>query len=164
MRQVLANLVDNARKYARPEVPPEIEVSAAREGDRVVVSVRDNGIGVPAEDRERVFDRFQRAGATRSASRGSGIGLSICRTIVERHGGTIACLPVEDGPGSVFRFRPARGRVLSETNVSPCAGTAPRARRLDRGQHVPPIHRAGDTHAQHRPRHLRRPRAGPHHP
>lgn len=110
VRQVLANLVDNARKYARPEVPPEIEVSAAREGDRVVVSVRDNGIGVPAEDRDRVFDRFQRAGATRSASRGSGIGLSICRTIVERHGGTIACLPVEDGPGSVFRFDlPAAG-------------------------------------------------------
>lgn len=104
VRQVLANLVDNALKYARPDVPPSVEVSAVREGDRVVVSVRDNGIGVPEEDRQRVFDRFQRAGATRSASRGSGIGLSICRAIVERHGGTIACLPVEDGPGSVFRF------------------------------------------------------------
>ncbi len=111
VRQLVANLVDNALKYARPGVEAHVEVAAVRDGDRVVLSVADNGLGVPDEDRDLVFERFHRAGQAGGGARGSGIGLSICRTIVERHGGTIACLPREEGPGSVFRLDlPAAGR------------------------------------------------------
>lgn len=110
VRQVVANLLDNAVKYARPGVAAHVEVGAVRAGDRVLVRLADNGVGVPADDRDAIFDRFNRGGAAGTAARGSGIGLSICRTILERHGGTIACLPREDGPGSVFTFDlPAAG-------------------------------------------------------
>lgn len=111
VRQLVANLVDNALKYARPDVAAHVEVVAVRQGERVVLSVADNGLGVPDEDRDLVFERFHRAGQAGGSARGSGIGLSICRTIVERHGGTIACLPREEGPGSVFRLDlPVAGR------------------------------------------------------
>ena len=103
LRQLLANLIGNAVKYVADDVTPQVVVSARREGARVVVTVEDNGIGVPEEDRERIFQRFHRGGSSRRFT-GSGIGLSLCRTIVERHEGTIQCLPAPSGTGSVFRF------------------------------------------------------------
>lgn len=104
VRQLFANLVGNCVKYARPGVPPRVEVDAHVRGDRVVVEVRDHGIGVPEGDRERIFDRFHRSQEVQASYPGTGLGLPLCRTIVERHGGRIVCVAPDDGPGVVFRL------------------------------------------------------------
>ena len=106
VRQLLVNLMSNAAKYVAPGATPCLEVDGALHraphGDRVEIRVRDRGIGVPAEDRELVFERFHRAHADDPGYSGSGLGLAICRTIVNRHGGTISCHAREDGPGTTF--------------------------------------------------------------
>jgi signal transduction histidine kinase len=89
--QALANLVDNAIKHcsASDEGGPfRVKVSAAVEGDRLVLRVDDNGPGVPAEDRERVLQRFVRLEKSRSAP-GSGLGLSLVAAVVRMHRGEI---------------------------------------------------------------------------
>jgi chemotaxis family two-component system sensor kinase Cph1 len=96
---VLQNLVANAVKF-RSERPLEIEVSAQRGSREWVVSVRDNGIGIGREDAGHVFDMFSRV--TPNVD-GTGIGLAICRRVVEAHGGHI-WVESADGGGSVFRF------------------------------------------------------------
>ena len=67
--------------------PVELEVAARSEGQRFVVEVADNGVGIPAADHGRIFEDFQRGAGTRA--RGSGLGLSICRKTMEAHGGRI---------------------------------------------------------------------------
>ncbi|GAA1443245.1 hypothetical protein GCM10009641_59520 [Mycobacterium cookii] len=104
LRQLFANLVGNSVKYARPGVPAVVRVRAERHGARVVVEVEDNGVGVDERERVLIFQRFHRSDSVRAGFRGSGMGLSICQTIVHRHGGTIECLGADPGPGSVFRF------------------------------------------------------------
>jgi signal transduction histidine kinase len=103
VRQVLDNLIGNALKYVDEGEEPRIVVRGCRSDVRLVtVEVADHGIGVPEEDRERIFDEFHRAHFREYE--GSGLGLSIVRRIVTRHGGTIVALPNPEGPGSVFRF------------------------------------------------------------
>src|SRR5690606_20914393 len=85
VEQVLMNLVSNSIKYA-PGKP--IRVSAARDGDHVVMQVRDHGPGIPEEEVARVFERFERAVSPRHYG-GLGLGLYVARQIVEAHGGTI---------------------------------------------------------------------------
>jgi signal transduction histidine kinase len=102
LRQLLDNLVANAVKYVRPGEQPEITISSHRTRDRVVVRVIDNGIGIPPGANEWIFEPFRRA--HEDAYPGTGLGLSTCRRIVERHGGSMRALPREDGPGSVFEF------------------------------------------------------------
>lgn len=98
--QLFQNLVGNAIKF-RGENPPVIDIDVQPDGDAWQFSVRDNGIGIDPLYAERIFVLFQRL-HTREVYAGSGIGLAICRKIVERHGGRIW---VEPGyPGSVFRF------------------------------------------------------------
>jgi len=103
VRQVLDNLVGNALKYVAPGVEPRVAVCGTG-GPLGFVTVRviDNGIGVPADERELIFDEFHRAHYR--DYEGSGLGLSIVRRIVNRHDGTIRALPNPDGPGSVFEF------------------------------------------------------------
>ncbi|MFI1759011.1 ATP-binding protein [Streptomyces sp. NPDC020571] len=99
--RVLANLLDNAQRHARVAV----EVSVRRDGDAVVVAVADDGEGVPAADRERIFERFVRLDAARSRDDGgAGLGLAIARDVAVRHGGT---LTVHDAPagGALFELR-----------------------------------------------------------
>ncbi len=100
--QVFQNLFANALKY-RGEDPPRIHVSAERGDGETVFSVKDNGIGVAAEHAELVFAIFERLGPKQTEVPGTGIGLALCRRIVERHGGRIWVEPGH-GPGSVFRF------------------------------------------------------------
>jgi signal transduction histidine kinase len=101
--QVLWNLLENACKYSPPGAP--IRVEAWRNGAEVVIGVADRGSGIPAADRERIFQRFYRLDRDRRAhAQGSGLGLAICRGIVEAHGGRIW---VEDRPGGGSTFRVA---------------------------------------------------------
>lgn len=104
LRRVLLNLVGNALKF-RSEAPPRIEVSADERDHEWVVTVADNGIGVSREDASRIFGMFSRL---ERRVEGSGIGLAVCRRVVEAHGGHIWVEAV-DGGGSAFRFTLPRG-------------------------------------------------------
>lgn len=97
---VLLNLVSNAVKYARPDVPPVIEVFAERRDASWRILVQDNGIGIPASEHDRVFGLFNRV---ETSVDGSGIGLATVKRIVEAHGGAIGISPV-DGPGTTVWF------------------------------------------------------------
>jgi two-component system sensor histidine kinase KdpD len=100
--QVLYNLLDNACKYTPPGSPVRVEASWT--ATEMTIGVADRGPGVRAAEREHIFTRFYRVGGRENtAIRSIGLGLAICRGIVEAHGGKIW---VEDntGPGSVFRF------------------------------------------------------------
>ncbi|MGE0547932.1 MAG: MASE1 domain-containing protein [Kofleriaceae bacterium] len=97
IEQVLTNLVSNAIKYG-PAAPVEVEVEG--DDDTAVVSVRDHGIGIPADDLERIFVRFERAVPLQQYG-GLGLGLFIAKQIVEAHGGEIH-VATQPGRGSVF--------------------------------------------------------------
>ncbi len=106
--QLFQNLVGNAIKFRAAE-PPVVRVAARRAADLVEIAVSDNGIGIDPKDHARLFVIFQRLHA-REDYPGTGIGLALCKRIVERHGGTIS-IESAKGRGSTFRFtlRPAAG-------------------------------------------------------
>lgn len=99
--QLLQNLIGNALKYRQPTVPPRIHVGARRTETEWVISVQDNGIGFDPNDAERIFGVFQRL--HRQEFAGTGIGLTICKRIVERRGGRIWAEGVI-GVGATFHF------------------------------------------------------------
>ena len=102
MLQLFQNLVGNAIKFRRPGEPPRIHVSACTLGQEWQFSITDNGIGIDPQFSERIFTIFQRLHA-REQYPGTGIGLAICKRIVERHGGRIWVESVP-GQGSTFHF------------------------------------------------------------
>ena len=110
LERVLANLVQNAIKYSPGGGMVRVALSAQSEAgqDFAVVAVSDDGIGIPAGDAERVFERFQRGSNVPENLSGSGVGLSYVREIVERHGGTIR-VESEVGKGTTFTIRLPRG-------------------------------------------------------
>jgi signal transduction histidine kinase len=99
---VFRNLIGNAIKF-RGEEPPRVVVSAQRDGGMWDFTVSDNGIGIEPEYAERIFVIFQRL-HTRQAYEGTGIGLALCRKIVEHHGGRIWLVAPGNGAGATFRF------------------------------------------------------------
>lgn len=106
--QVVQNLLSNAIKY-RGEETPVIAVSSAESADGRfwTFAVSDNGIGIPPEHLEEVFQPFRRLHGTGSEYKGSGVGLAICQKVIERHGGAI-WVESEEGAGSTFHFTIAK--------------------------------------------------------
>jgi PAS domain S-box-containing protein len=102
LRQLFQNLIANGIKFHRPSTEPQVQVSAARENGAWTFSVRDNGIGIEPQYQERIFALFQRL-HTRADYPGTGIGLAICKKIVERHGGQIR-VDSAPGRGTTFLF------------------------------------------------------------
>jgi two-component system, OmpR family, sensor histidine kinase SenX3 len=107
----VVNLLDNAVKYSEPGSVVEVEIESRGDRRWVVVSVRDQGIGIPARDLERIFERFYRVDRARSRETGgTGLGLSIVRHVATNHGGTVGVVSRE-GEGSTFTLRlPRAGR------------------------------------------------------
>jgi light-regulated signal transduction histidine kinase (bacteriophytochrome) len=101
LTQVFQNLIANAIKF-RQKAPPSVHVACRLDGSVWVFSVRDNGIGIESEYAERIFTIFQRL-HTREEYPGTGIGLAVCKKIVERHGGTI-WMRSKPGEGTTFYF------------------------------------------------------------
>jgi two-component system sensor histidine kinase SenX3 len=100
MVSAITNLVDNAIKYSEPG--GAVCIQAERADGRACLSVRDEGIGIPSRDQERIFERFYRVDRARSRSTGgTGLGLAIVRHVAEYHGGEVSVQSVE-GEGSIF--------------------------------------------------------------
>ena len=112
MVSVFQNLVGNAIKFHGAE-PPHVHVSAREIGSEVEVSVRDNGIGIRKEHQERIFVIFQRL-HNRTEYPGTGVGLALCKRIVERHGGRI-WVESEEGKGATFAFTLPKGTQEEES-------------------------------------------------
>lgn len=100
LERIMLNLLSNSVKFVDPG--GKIEVKVSKNNDDVIISVKDNGIGIPAEMKETIFDRFQQVDSSlRRCKEGSGIGLSIVKSMVQLHGGTIK-LNSDVGKGSEF--------------------------------------------------------------
>ncbi len=100
LRRLIRNVLENARRYGGQG---PISISVGLEAGRAVLEVVDRGPGVPAGERERIFEPFYRLPETRESDRGSGLGLALVRQIARRHGGEAVCLAAEGG-GSRFRI------------------------------------------------------------
>jgi PAS domain S-box-containing protein len=100
MGRLFQNLLSNAIKYRSPDRPLKVEIFAEKRNREWVFAVKDNGIGIAAEHHDRIFGIFQRL---HSRSQGSGIGLAVCKKIVERHGGKI-WVESKPGEGAAFFF------------------------------------------------------------
>lgn len=104
LTQVVGNLLHNAAKYSPPDT--EVRLHVALDGDTVLLRVVDQGVGIPAEQIDRVFDLFAQTDNARELSKGGlGIGLALARRLVELHGGAIAAESAGPGRGSVFTVR-----------------------------------------------------------
>ncbi|MGH7936214.1 MAG: sensor histidine kinase, partial [Chthoniobacterales bacterium] len=117
LQEVMCNLLENAVKYSDPG--GHIVVRALEQGDRICFSVTDSGLGIPARDLPRIFERFYRADKSRQRERGgTGLGLSIVKHIAQLHGGS-AIAESEPGRGTTVRVcLPLRGtpRAAKETD------------------------------------------------
>jgi PAS domain S-box-containing protein len=100
MRQLFQNIISNALKFHRPEVPPIVNISATTKDTKVLIKISDNGVGFDEKYLDRIFSVFQRLHGKESYE-GTGIGLAVCRKITERHNGTITAKSTI-GRGSTF--------------------------------------------------------------
>jgi signal transduction histidine kinase/CheY-like chemotaxis protein len=124
LAQVLANLLNNAAKYTDPG--GRIGLTSEREGSEVVVRVRDNGIGIPAEMLPRIFDLFTQVDLLSGRAQGGlGIGLTVVRSLVQLHGGSVFAYSAGPGQGSEFTLRLP---IAREPRQGPRAEKAPEAR------------------------------------
>jgi PAS domain S-box-containing protein len=104
LAQLFGNLLNNSCKYTRPE--GTLSLSAKRDGDEVVVSVKDNGAGIPPDKLDSIFDMFMQVDRTSDRSQGGlGIGLTLVKRLTEMHGGSIEARSAGEGQGSEFIVR-----------------------------------------------------------
>ncbi|HEX9000903.1 MAG TPA: ATP-binding protein, partial [Blastocatellia bacterium] len=129
LAQVFANLLNNAAKYT--EKGGRIRLTAAKSGDEIMVSVKDNGVGIPASMLSQVFDMFTQVDRSLEKSRGGlGIGLSITKRLVEMHGGKVEAHSDGDGAGSEFVVRlPLPVLPTREADITQQTPSAPNGRR-----------------------------------
>ena len=99
--QVFQNLIGNALKYRKPDIAPEVRISASIHGNEWFFGVADNGLGVPPDSYKRIFEPLKRLHGREIA--GAGIGLSVCKKVIENMGGRI-WVESEPGQGSTFWF------------------------------------------------------------
>jgi signal transduction histidine kinase len=119
-RRVIGNLLDNAIRFTPAGGRVRVSLSSAGDDGAVLLEIRDTGIGIAPADVPRVFDRFFKAdpARTRGGDRGGGLGLPICRAIVERHGGTIA-VASEPGRGTTVTVRLHRAGGYAPVETPP---------------------------------------------
>jgi two-component system sensor histidine kinase KdpD len=108
VERILFNLMENAAKYS-PE-GSDIAVSSRTQGGFVVTRITDHGLGISQDDRARIFERFQRLGESQQRTKGVGLGLVVCKRLVEAQGGWIK-VESETGKGSTFSFGLPRHRM-----------------------------------------------------
>jgi signal transduction histidine kinase len=132
VRQLFDNLLGNAVKYVAPGVRPRVVVGGERDGDWLEFRVSDNGIGIPEDQRELVFETFHRAHSS-NGYQGTGLGLAICRRIVDRHGGSIRAEAGPDGLGTSFVLQlPATSRGYAAGRPRQSPSRPPRQGRQER--------------------------------
>lgn len=103
VRSLFQNLIENSMKYRAPSRAPRVHIRGERRGDRVRFELTDNGIGIPPQEHSQIFKLFQRLPGSDKHGEGSGIGLSICKRIVESEGGQLTV--ASDGrTGTTFAF------------------------------------------------------------
>jgi signal transduction histidine kinase len=123
LKRILGNLVDNAIKYSPRGGTVIVSARPSEQGELIEIAVEDEGIGIPADQLESVFDRFHRVDATDTRRvRGTGLGLYIVRQLVELHGGTIRAENREGG-GSVLKLTLPAMPVEDESAAAPDAET-----------------------------------------
>lgn len=146
LEQVFQNLISNALKFAGDDGPPRIEVRGRWKGDRWLFTVEDDGPGIPEGAEDRLFDAFERLG--QQDVDGTGIGLAICKRIVERHGGEIG-VDSEPGEGARFWFTiPDADRDASPAGT-PQAADGPARPSADPSKgSTTPSPRTGETHGR----------------
>jgi PAS domain S-box-containing protein len=114
LRQLFLNLISNALKYTKKEVPPHIQITGSSVNHHVSITVKDNGIGFDEQYKEKIFDLFERL-HTRDEFPGTGIGLSICKRIAELHHGTISAI---SSPGEYSIFEVTMPIKQEESSVA----------------------------------------------
>lgn len=117
MVQLFQNLIGNGIKFQEEGQRPQVHISAEDQGGKWLFSFSDNGIGIDPESSERIFTIFQRLHA-RGKYPGTGIGLSVCKRIVERHGGRI-WVESEPGKGATFKFTLPKTPPAQEEDSQP---------------------------------------------
>jgi signal transduction histidine kinase len=133
MAQMVSNLLNNAAKYTDPG--GEIHLSARLQADALVIAVRDNGIGIAAQDLEAIFSMFaQIPGARGKSDGGLGIGLALTRGLVELHGGRLDVHSDGPGQGSTFTLRLPGVRVAGPAAGAPATTSESAPARLDKRQ------------------------------
>ena len=117
-RRVFLNILGNAVKYARPGVPGRLALTATAYDRVVILEFADNGIGVDKDQLRKIFDAMYRTDPARSqVSQGSGLGLAVCKQIVEQNGGSIWARSHTDAGLSIFISLPKRERVADEADI-----------------------------------------------
>ncbi|MCA9888334.1 MAG: PAS domain-containing protein [Anaerolineae bacterium] len=137
IRRVFVNLISNAIKFS-PE-GEAITVSAQARNEEIEISVFDNGPGVPDDQRERIFERFYQVDTARTKREGSGLGLALCKHIVEHHGGNIWAQGNSQGSGGRFLFT-----LLNASPIEP-------QQEMDHGQHDFPLNTYAVNGDEHQP-------------
>jgi signal transduction histidine kinase/CheY-like chemotaxis protein len=123
IEQILSNLVTNAIKYTAPG--GHIAITVRREGEEAVVSVKDDGIGLAPDMQTKVFELFTQVQQSLDRSRGGlGLGLSLVKSLVERHDGTISAFSEGENKGSEFTVRLPMAAAYASVPVAPTAATA----------------------------------------
>ena len=121
LRRLIRNLLENAARLGGPEV----QIQVARQGPQFELRVSDRGPGVPAAERERIFEPFYRLAGASERDGGAGLGLALVRQIAQRHGGAVRCEEAAGGGACFVVTLPVRGRAASAHPAPPAVAGSP---------------------------------------